>query len=67
MYVPEKWRSGCVSGFPECTRIFLSPCLSVISVAISALSVSGALGTCAITLIHNYMIIKADAAALQCP
>jgi hypothetical protein len=42
MCLPEKWRSGCVSGFPECTRIFLSPCLSVISVTISALSVSGA-------------------------
>jgi hypothetical protein len=47
----------------------LSPsCLSVVSMTISALLVSGALGACAITLIiiHNYTAIKAAAAALQC-
>jgi hypothetical protein len=54
MCLPEKWREPETSALPECTRIFLSPCLSVISVTISTLSrsLSPILGLfCALTLI----------------
>jgi hypothetical protein len=44
MCLLEKWREPEISALPECTRIFLSPCLSVISVTIF----------CALTLIIAY-------------
>ena len=66
MCLPEKWREPEISALPECTRIFLST-MFVGDFCDHFCALTGALGTCTITLIHNYTIIKADAAALECP